>query len=601
MDGGTGFNFVYAGKGNDTLISLNGVSGNWLEGSSGNDTYIIDSVNDYVGEYAGGGYDRVLFRGMEFRPNFDDYKNPSPAYQDPDLVYIEEIEEIIFDGNSKTSVVVSGTATSTIIRTKDGSDTIYSYGGNDTIQAGGGHDSINGGKANDKLYGEAGDDELMGDAGDDLLDGGTGADRLKGGIGNDRYVVDNAGDLVLGEVSGGGFDVIETAVLNTMALKDTWNGTGSDLRFIEGVSYTGYAAATLTGNGLDNQLTALWAAGADIEGGDGKDVIWGSGKADVLDGGDDADTIYGRDGDDHIDGGFGVDAMHGGLGNDTYVVNASTDKVVELGGQGYDTVRSWVNYVLSGNVERGELLADSGGTLVGNDLGNALYGSKTGVNTVSGGGGDSDTLIGGTGDDAMHGLTGNDTYHVDSMLDVVVEWSNSGQDTIVTSVSYGLNDKMSGNVENLTAEQLSKSFILIGNSLDNTIRGAGKDDTLGGEGGKDVLFGYSGADVLSGGKGVDALYGGLGNDKLYGGQDNDTMYGGDGADTFYFMSGDGKDVVWDFQDGLDRIAVTGATMSDVALDETVDGVAISFDGLDFSVLLAGISPGAITAADFVFL
>jgi hypothetical protein len=47
--------------------------------------------------------------------------------------------------------------------------------------------------------------------------------------------------------------------------------------------------------------------------------------------------------------------------------------------------------------------------------------------------------------------------------------------------------------------------------------------------------------------------------------------------------------------------LTGATMSDVALDETVDGVAISFDGLDFSVLLAGISPGAITAADFVFL
>ncbi|WP_139315108.1 calcium-binding protein [Mongoliimonas terrestris] len=608
IDGGSGYNVFYGGAGNDSLISLNGTEGNALHGGKGNDTYIIDSANDRVAEYDGEGYDRVLFRGFEFRPNLEILYDPNQTSKDPDVLFTSEIEEIVYDGPSKTSVVVEGTSTNNIIRTKDGSDTIYSHGGNDVVHAGGGQDTVNGGNGNDKLYGGDGQDELSGDRDDDVLDGGTGADRLFGGIGNDRYVVDNADDLVLGEVVGGGFDVIESAVLSTMALKDVWANTGSDLRYVEGLAYTGSAAAVLTGNSLGNQLSAFWAAGATLKGGAGDDTLYGSGKADVLEGGDDDDTLYGGGGHDHLEGGFGIDTYFGGTGNDTYVVDASSEKVVEQAGEGYDTVLAWVDYVLSSNVERADLLSDMGGSLIGNDLANTLTGSKVGGNTLNGGGGKdkltggnaSDTLIGGTGQDSMYGFLGDDTFHVDSADDIVHEWLDSGEDKIVTSVNYSLNDLIYGYVEELVAENLDKSFVLSGNQLDNTIRAAGKDDTLSGKGGQDRLFGYAGADTLSGGVGDDRLYGGLGNDKLFGGEDDDTHYGGGGADTYFFKSGDGADTIADFEDGLDKVAVTGGKLSDLVLGETADGVTISFSGLDFSVLLAGINPGAVTAADFVF-
>ena len=92
---------------------------------------------------------------------------------------------------------------------------------------------------------------------------------------------------------------------------------------------------------------------------------------------------------------------------------------------------------------------------------------------------------------------------------------------------------------------------IIGNALDNVLRGGSGNDTLEGHAGNDWLIGGGGSDTLDGGdgtsgndtlegnRGFDTLYGGLGEDELYGGVGNDWLYGGFDDDTLY--GGDDND------------------------------------------------------------
>ncbi len=50
--------------------------------------------------------------------------------------------------------------------------------------------------------------------------------------------------------------------------------------------------------------------------------------------------------------------------------------------------------------------------------------------------------------------------------------------------------------------------------------------------------------------------GGLGDDTLGGGAGNDTLFGGDDADVFIFTSGEGNDVIYDFEEGSDMIQLS---------------------------------------------
>lgn len=54
-----------------------------------------------------------------------------------------------------------------------------------------------------------------------------------------------------------------------------------------------------------------------VEGGDGDDTIYGSGKADRLDGGDGDDSIKGYKGNDDLRGDDGEDTLRGGADNDS--------------------------------------------------------------------------------------------------------------------------------------------------------------------------------------------------------------------------------------------------------------------------------------------
>ena len=147
---------------------------------------------------------------------------------------------------------------------------------------------------------------LGGDAGDDYLDGGTGADRMRGGAGNDVYIVNSAHDQIL-ELANQGHDRVYSAV--SYALESEVE----DLTLLSG------AAINATGNRHDN-------------------------------------TLIGNAGDNILDGVTGADTMVGGRGNDCYYVDDANDQVLELAGEGRDTVNARISYVLGNSLENLNLL-----------------------------------------------------------------------------------------------------------------------------------------------------------------------------------------------------------------------------------------------------
>jgi uncharacterized repeat protein (TIGR02059 family) len=277
--------------------------------------------------------------------------------------------------------------------------------------------------------------------------------------------------------------------------------------------YGGNGAQFIVADGA-NQRIVMGADDDTIHGGTGDDYVGSLGGNDELHGDEGNDTISGGIGNDTLDGGTGVDIMYGGDGNDTYVVDTASDQVIEYRGEGADTVRSSVNYILdNANVENLVLTgtADYG---YGNGLANRMTASDAG--SLLHGWGGNDTLSGGASRDRLYGSSGDDRLY-----------GNGGNDRL-----YG---------------------------------GTGKDRLEGGTG-RDYLAGDSGNDILKGGDGHDTINGGSGNDVLYGGKGKDILTGSSGRDTFVFDTKLGKgeiDTIRDFNPWEDTIRLENAVFKKV--------------------------------------
>ncbi len=159
----------------------------------------------------------------------------------------------------------------------------------------------------------------------------------------------------------------------------------------------------ITGNAAANRLEGRGGNDA-MDGGAGNDTLNGEDGADTLAGNDGSDVLDGGSGDDLLDGGAGVDALSGGPGDDTYGVDNVADVVMELAGEGNDTVRTTLaTYSLASLTEVENLAYTGTGNFSG--TGNTL------ANTLTGGTG-SDHLDGGAGDDSLDGGGGTDTAHL---------------------------------------------------------------------------------------------------------------------------------------------------------------------------------------------
>ncbi|QYK40429.1 MAG: calcium-binding protein [Paracoccaceae bacterium] len=541
-----------------------------------------------------------------------------------------------------------------------GADRIAGLGGDDVIAGGGGDDTLEGGEGNDRLSGDTGDDLIEGGPGNDTLEGGEGNDTLIGGPGADRlfggagfdtadYAAEDAavridlsgasapGGAASGDMLAGIEAVVGTVRDDTLtgdaAANALFGGGGNDL--IEG----GAGDDTLWGGAGNDTLSP--GAGSDaVYGGAGDDLFLAGPGATLWFGGDGIDTlsfaeapapvrlapldpgsgagwatghvldgveiVLGSAYDDHLSTGTGTGwRLTGGAGNDT-LLGLGTDVFLE-GGDGDDHIE--------GGAGNDALRGQAGNDTVYGGAGHDLIPVGDGNDLVFGGDGN-DTVGGGNGNDTVHGDGGNDVLVVGPGNDLV--WGGDGNDNV--GGGYG-NDNVYGGPGNDTlAGSFGDDLVEGGPGNDALGGGAGRDtlvggmgnDSLGGGDEDDLLYGGAGDDLLSGGTGNDRLWGGDGADRLNGGFGNDTLWGGAGADVFIFSQRrvSEVDTIADFQQGADRLQmswVPGATpaarFASLAIDSvTVDGqVHARIDWGGHAILLAGIAPGDLGPADFLFV
>lgn len=549
LDGGIGNDLIYGQDGNDSLLGGagndlldGGVGVDTLAGGAGDDIYFIDNAGDVATESAP---ISGVVQGV-------DTVNSSISY-----ILGNNLDHLTLIGPNALNG--SGNVLANLITANEFNNFLIGYAGADTLLGGAGADTMQGGLDND-LYevdstgdfvqenlnegtdtvrssisytltanvenliltgedvvdgvGNEINNNITGNSEDNLLDGKAGIDTLIGGLGDDTYIVDATTDKITENLDEG-LDAVLSSSTYTLAVN------------LENLTLTGNAAVNGTGNELDNEII----------GNDYANTLTGNAGNDSLDGQDGNDTLSGGLGDDVLDGGAGIDRMSGGAGDDLYLVDDTSDLVLENASEGTDTVLTDMTYVLGINIENLTL----GGVEAINGTGNAL----------------NNLLTGNSGINILSGLAGNDTYVVDQVDDQVIESLNQGTDKVISSITYTLG----ANVENL---ELVSSFSIngIGNALNNLMIGNVASNKL---------IGDLGLDTLDGGGGIDTLIGGAGNDT-------------------YIVDDEGDIVTENLNEGIDIVQssadtfILSANIENLTLIETGDSEGI---GNELNNLITG--------------
>lgn len=582
--------------GDDTLLGFagrdwldGGAGADVMQGGAGNDTYIVDATTDLVEEMAGEGDDLVLASAT--------------------VTLADNVERLTLAGHG--SIGGSGNALANVLTGNDGMNVLDGAGGDDTLI---------GGAASDRLFGGDGRDDLSGGSWGDLLSGGVGRDTLYGGTGGDTLDGGEDGDILLGEdgkdiLAGGadadsldggsGNDTLyggagDDTLLGGTGANVLSGGTGDDLYRI--VAKKGQQVIEEKYGGIDTVVaTADFVLPKNVErlvleqGGRGTgnelaNIMIGKSGYNKFQGLGGDDTILGGSGRDTLDGGFGNDSLVGGLGDDAYIVDSTSDLILERKGGGTDILIVGFSVSLGKNIEdlrltgtkdlsgtgnglRNEITGNSGANLLSGKGGNDTIRGNGGNDTLWGGTGN-DTLKGGAGANSLIGGAGDDRYVLDSASDQVIEVANGGHDEVITEFSM----RLMANVEDLylngkSMVNLSRPAWGTGNELDNTLT-ALDPSRLAGLAGDDTLYGGSGFDTLSGGDGRDLLVGAVedylgfgqflsGGDALFGGADDDALWGywgpdlltgGEGSDLFAYWNTwesypGSRDTITDFSAG----------------------------------------------------
>jgi Ca2+-binding RTX toxin-like protein len=283
-----GGHYIEAGAGNDSL------SGVTMLGGTGNDTYVVDSMNDVVTELAGEGTDEV-------RVSVGSRRNSEGIYVLP--AHVENLT-----GTSTTGQDVQANSLDNIVTMGSGGDLV--------VLDNGGNDQVSGGGGNDYLYWGA---------------AFTNADSADGGEGYDTFALVGTYSLAFDANDLVGFEKLtvfssgNTAQPASYALTmhDAAVAAGQQLSVV-GLSLT--SAETLTFDG-----SAELDGGFMIRSGAGADSLTGGAKRDDIDGGAGNDIIHGGGGKDSISGGIGADQLWGDAGADRFLYTGAGQSNLNAG------------------------------------------------------------------------------------------------------------------------------------------------------------------------------------------------------------------------------------------------------------------------------
>ncbi|MBE9211527.1 DUF4347 domain-containing protein [Plectonema cf. radiosum LEGE 06105] len=609
---------ILTGGESNNIIELFGFNGDGnLSGEAGNDSLVGGWGNDTI---SGGAGDDTL----DGREGFDTVRET----QDVDFILINNSLE---SRDSKTKSLLGRDELRNIERLiLTGGD------GNNTINASSFNGDVN-------LAGEAGNDSLIAGIGDDTLSGGAGNDTLDGGAGIDTLRETQDVDFILIN------DAVESRDSKTKSLLGR-----DELRNIERLILTGGDSNnTINASSFNGNVNLSGEAGNDsltggmrddtLSGGEGNDTLDGGAGINtlretanvnlylsdsyldfvdpqfgrqlsrdeirniqraILSGGSNSNRIdasgfsgntflYGNEGNDTLMGGEGDDNLDGGQGNDSLNGGAGTDTIRETGD---------VNFILTNNQleirdiripinsEIDRLTSIERAILSGGASNNIIDARQFTGNVFLYGNEGNDSLMGGEGDDNLYGGEGSDTLN-----------GGAGTDTIRETIDGDF--RLADNYLEINQANPRRSWgrdTLF--SIERAVLTGGESRNVLDAGqftGQVFLYGQGGNDTLWGGRGNDILKGGQGDDILDGRDGNDRLYGEAGRDIFVIRSGMGRDTIYDFEDGLDRLGLfNGLSFNDLEIRASGDSTNI-LQGNQVLVTLLNVNSNLISQSDFI--
>jgi Ca2+-binding RTX toxin-like protein len=332
IDGGTDNDFLLGGPGNDVIGG--GQGSDTISG--GADADVLDGGADfpngfdyvYYAESAGGVTVNLSTGNALNRSGAGDAPTPGDTINGFEGVIGSNFDDVII-GDLNNNVLVG-------------------LGGNDVINGFDGRDYIAGNDGNDILNGGAGIDTLVGGDGNDVLIN-TPGDVLIGGTGDDLYEI--SGNIPLGSPAG----TLAVAPNITTIVENPLEGTSDQIRLAPGTA--GFSnIVDLTNINTTNieiidlvfsnqavivnpsdfpklinfgfggvTVNGFFNASVNFTGGDGSDVLNGSGFDDIINGAGGNDSITGGSGNDVLSGGTGVDTLTGGAGADILTGGSGVD------------------------------------------------------------------------------------------------------------------------------------------------------------------------------------------------------------------------------------------------------------------------------------
>ena len=229
---------------------------------------------------------------------------------------------------------------------------------------------------------------------------------------------------ILQVVGSSGNDRIELKIVSktNYGVNFVFNqGTANEVSGVRNIARSTITGVNISGRAGNDFITmGRVKLPSTLAGGSGADSLNGSDGTtdDVIDGGDGKDYLYGGPGDDSLTGGDFADTMIGAAGDDNFVINSffGADDDLVAGGAGRDIVDG-TNYPYPLIIEIGNTNPNNGvSDIIYPDIEEFIGGSQgddisviANIPVLIRGGGDNDTLVGNESNDTLYGDAGVDS------------------------------------------------------------------------------------------------------------------------------------------------------------------------------------------------